>query len=71
MKKDEKFFLQARNQKRRKLNKFWKRFMEKYPFMGYGDHDYTLSIMCKNTGIKINSPRLIKKHLIKRKEFLG
>ena len=45
--------------------------MKKYPFMGYehGSIKY-LSIMGKDTGIKINSPRLIKKHLIKRKEFI-
>lgn len=66
MKKDPKFFLQARNPKMR-LNKWWKKLLEKYPFMGYGEHDYTLSIMGKDTGIKINSPRLIKKNLIKRR----
>ena len=66
MKKDPKFFLQARNAKKMKLNKWWKNLMKKYPFMGYGDHNYNLSIMGKDTGIAINSPRLIKKNLIKR-----
>lgn len=70
MKKDAKLFLQARNPKM-KLNKWWKKLQEKYPFMGYehGSIKY-LSIMGKDTGIKINSPRLIKKHLCKRKEFI-
>lgn len=67
MKKDPKFFLQARNAKKMKLNKWWKNLMKKYPFMGYGDHNYNLSIMGKDTGIAINSPRLIKKNLIKRR----
>lgn len=67
MKKDEKIFLQARNQKKMKLNKWWKKLLEKYPFMGYehGSMKY-LSIMGKDTGLKINSPRLIKKNILKR-----
>ena len=70
MKKDAKLFLQARNPKM-KLNKFWKKLQEKYPFIGYehGSMKY-LSIMGNDTGIKINSPRLIKKHLIKRNKFI-
>ena len=69
MKKDAKLFLQARNPKM-KLNKFWKKLQEKYPFMGYGKRIKYLSIMGKDTGIKINSPRLIKKHLCKRKDII-
>ena len=69
MKNNEKLFLQARNPKM-KLNKFWKKLQEKYPFMGYGKRIKYLSIMGKDTGIKINSPRLIKKYLSKRKEFI-
>ena len=69
MKKDAKLFLQARNPKM-KLNKFWKKLQEKYPFMGYGKRTKYLSIMGKDTGIKINSPRLIKKHLCKRKDII-
>ena len=71
MKKDAKLFVQARNQKKMKLNKWWKKLQEKYPFMGYehGSIKY-LSIMGKDTGIKINSPRLIKKHLSKRKDII-
>lgn len=65
MKKDAKIFLQARNPKM-KLNKWWKKLMEKYPFMGYGKRLRYLSIMGKDTEVKINSPRLIKKNLIKR-----
>ena len=69
MKKDAKVFLQARNQKKMKLNKFWKKLQEKYPFMGYGKRIKYLSIMGKDTGIKINSPRLIKKHLSKLPKY--
>lgn len=65
MKKEVKLFLQARNPKM-KLNKFWKKLLEKYPFMGYGKRLRYLSIMGKDTGVKINSHRLIKKNLIKR-----
>ena len=65
MKKDAKIFLQARNPKM-KLNKWWKKQQKKYPFMGYGKRIRYLSIMGKDTGVKINSPRLIKKNLIKR-----
>lgn len=65
MKKDPKIFLQARNPKM-KLNKWWKKLLEKYPFMGYGKRLRYLSIMGKDTEVKINSPRLIKKNLIKR-----
>ena len=69
MKKDAKLFLQARNPKM-KLNKFWKKLLIKYPFMGYGKRIKYLSIMGKDTGIKVNSPRLIKKHLCERKDII-
>ena len=51
MKKDAKIFLQARNPKM-KLNKWWKKLQEKYPFMGYGKRIRYLSIMGKDTGSK-------------------
>lgn len=66
MKKEAKIFPQARNQKKMKLNKWWKKLLEKYPFMGYGKRIKYLSIMGKDTGLKINSPRLIKKNILKR-----
>lgn len=66
MKKEAKIFPQARNQK---LNKWWKKLLEKYPFMGYGKRIKYLSIMGEDTGVKINSPRLIKKHLSKLSNY--
>lgn len=65
MKDIKKFFIQSRNAKKTKLNKFWKNLMERYPFMGYAHEIRYLSIMGKDTRVKINSPRLIKKNLIK------
>lgn len=69
MKKEAKIFPQARNQKKMKLNKWWKKLLEKYPFMGYGKRIKYLSIMGKDMGVKINSPRLIKKHLSKLSNY--